>query len=82
MTPIQRVLEALQQLEKQFPQPAKPSEKPTYDEGAAFIIQELLPQVETEIENEKEMVIQSCLWGKVEACNRNDAAEYYDKIGK
>jgi hypothetical protein len=82
MTPIQRVLEALQQLEKQFPQPTKPSDKPTYDEGAAFIIQELLPQVEAEIENEKEMVIQSCLWGKVEACNRNDAAEYYDKIGK
>lgn len=77
---MNRVLETLQQLEKQFPQPSKPSDKPTYNEGAAFIIQELLPQVKAEIETEKEMVIQSCLWGKVEACNRNDAAEYYNKI--
>lgn len=82
MTPIKRVLEALQQLEKQFPQPAKPSDKPTYNEGAAFIIQELLPQVEAELEAEKEMVIQSCIWGKVEACNHDDATEYYNKISE
>ena len=79
---MNRVLEALQQLEKQFPQPTKPSDKPTYNEGAAFIIQELLPQVEAEIEAEKDMVIQSCIWGKIEACNYNDAADYYDKISK
>lgn len=77
---MNRVLEALQQLEKQFPQPTKPSDKPTYNEGAAFVIQELLSQVEAELEAEKEMVIQSCIWGKIEACNYNDAAEYYGKI--
>ena len=82
MTPLKRVLEAPQQLEKQFPQPAKPSDKPTYNEGAAFIIQELLPQVEAEIEAEKDMVIQSCIWGKIEAFNHNDAAEYYNKISE
>jgi len=82
MTPMNRVLEALQQLEKQFPQPAKLSDKPTYNEGAAFIIQELLPQVEAEIEAEKEMVIQSCFWGKVNPSNYNDALEYYNEIGK
>ena len=82
MTPIQRVLEALQQLDKQFPQPSKPSDKPTYNEGAAFVIQELLPQVEAEVEAEKELIIQSCIWGKVEACNIMDANEYYNKISQ
>lgn len=82
MTPIQRVLEALQQLEKQFPQPTKPSEKPTYDEGAAFIIQELLPQVEAEIENEKSLVTGAYLFGKIDGGNLNDALEYYNKIIK
>jgi len=82
MTPMQRVLEALKQLNKQFPQPTKPSDKPTYNDGAAAVIQELLPQVQTEVEAEKEMIINSCLWGKVEACNYNDAADYYNKISK
>ena len=82
MTPMNRVLEALQQLEKQFPQPAKPSDKPTYNEGAAFVIQELLSQVEAEIKVEKEMVIESCIWGKIEACNYNDAIDYYNKINQ
>ena len=79
---MNRVLEALQQLEKQFPQPAKPSDKPTYNEGAAFVIQELLSQVEAEIKVEKEMVIESCIWGKIEACNYNDAIDYYNKINQ
>jgi len=82
MTPMKHVLKALQQLEKQFPQPTKPSDKPTYNDGAAFVIQELLPQVEAGVEAEKEMVIQSCLWGKVEACNIMDANEYYNKISQ
>jgi hypothetical protein len=82
MTPIQRVLEALQQLDKQFPQPSKPADKPTYNEGAAFVIQELLPRVEAEVEAEKELIIQSCIWGKVEACNIMDANEYYNKISQ
>lgn len=82
MTPIQRVLEALQQLEKQFPQPAKPSDKPTYNEGAAFVIQELLPQVEAEIENEKSLVTDAYFFGKIDGGNLNDALEYYDKIIK
>jgi hypothetical protein len=82
MTPMQRVLEALQQLDKQFPQPTKPSDKPTYSEGAAAVIQELLGQVEVELENEKELIIQSCFWGKANPSNYNDALEYYNEIGK
>jgi hypothetical protein len=82
MTPIQRVLEALQQLDKQFPQPSKPSDKPTYNEGAAFVINELLQQVETEVENEKELIINSCIQGKIEAYNHNDALDYYNEISK
>ena len=82
MTPIQRVLEALKKLETKYPQPSKPSDKPTYNEGAAFIIQELLPQVQTEVEAEKDMIINSCFWGKVEACNYNDAVDYYNKLSK
>jgi hypothetical protein len=82
MTPIQRVLEALQQLNKQFPQPSNPSDKPTYDEGAAFVINELLQQVETEVENEKELIINSCIQGKIEAYNYNDALDYYTSLSK
>ena len=82
MTPIQRVLEALQQLNKQFPQPSKPSDKPTYNEGAAFVINELLQQVETEVENEKELIINSCIQGKIEAYNYNDALDYYTNLSK
>ena len=82
MTPIQRVLGALQQLDKQFPQPSKPSDKPTYNEGAAFVINELLQQVETEVENEKELIINSCIQGKIEAYNYNDALDYYTSLSK
>ena len=82
MTPIQRVLEALQQLDKQFPQPSKLSDKPTYNEGAAFVINELLQQVETEVENEKELIINSCIQGKIEAYNYNDALDYYTNLSK
>ena len=82
MTPMQRVLEALQQLDKQFPQPSKPSDKPTYNEGAAFVINELLQQVETEVENEKELIINSCFYGKINPGNYNDNLEYYNKISK
>jgi hypothetical protein len=80
MTPMQRVLEALQQLDKQFPQPAKPSDKPTYNEGAAFVINELLQQVETEVENEKELIINSCFYGKINPGNYNDNLEYYNGL--
>jgi len=80
MTPMQNVLEALKKLDKQFPQPSKPSDKPTYNEGAAFIVKELLQQVETEVENEKSTIIESYLFGKIDGGNRNDAADYYNKI--
>jgi len=82
MTPMQNVLEALKKLDKQFPQPSKPSDKPTYNDGAAFVVKELLQQVETEVENEKELIVNSCLQGKVEAYNYNDALDYYNRISK
>jgi len=90
MTPMNRVLEALKKLETKYPYTPKPTpkptdkpaDKPTYDDGAAAVIQELLKQVGPEVENEKEMIIQSCLWGKVEACNIMDANEYYNKISQ
>jgi hypothetical protein len=82
MTPMQRVLEALKQLNNQFPQPSKPSDKPTYNEGAAFVVNELLQQVEVEVENEKQLIVDTCIWGNIEAPNHNDALGYYSNLSK
>ena len=82
MTPIQTVVELLKKLDTQFPQPTKPSDKPTYNEGVAFVIQELLPQIEQLVEAEKELLINSIFWGKTNPSNYNDALEYYQSISK
>jgi hypothetical protein len=82
MTPMQRVLEALKQLNKQFPQPSKPSDKPTYNDGAAFVVNELLQQVEVEVENEKQLIVDACIWSSIEAPNQNDALGYYSNLSK
>ncbi len=85
---MKRVLEALKKLETKYPYTPKPTpkptdkpaDKPTYDDGAAAIIQELLKQVEVEVENEKELILNSCSYGKINPGNHNDNLEYYNGL--
>lgn len=85
---MKRVLEALKQLETKYPYTPKPKstdklvDKPTYDDGAASVVQELLKLVNPEVENEKSLIIDSYFFGKVDAGSTNDALDYYEKIGK
>lgn len=86
---MKRVLEALKKLETKYPHTPKPTpkptdkaaDKPTYEDGAAAVIQELLKQVGPEIENEKLLILDSYFFGKADGGNINDATEYYNKLG-
>ena len=86
---MNRVLEALKKLETKYPHTPKPTpkptdkpaDKPTYEDGAAAVIQELLKQVGPEVENEKSLILDAYLFGKVDGGNLNDATDYYNKLG-
>lgn len=86
---MKRVLETLKKLETKYPYTPKPTpkptdkaaDKPTYEDGAAAVIQELLKQVGPEVENEKSLILDSYFFGKADGGNVNDATEYYDKLG-